>query len=209
MPEPCWQRAGCCCCCLAAACGPQAGLCSCCSAQLSSAQHTPMWSGSTPGITLLLGASSASLGWRGLPQTTASLFITFFFGAHWKVPLLLKQWDWRKGNKFEDFYILRVQMHILHKPELLIPEITQSGSWLLIRSGPTFVWYWQSHLSAMKSWQNLPDSPLLPTSSIAQVELFYQLLWVCMRPLVWPVWEIRAKQGIMDAVELILAITES
>lgn len=61
----------------------------------------------------------------------------------------------------------------------------------------------------MKSWQNLPDSPLLPTSSIAQAELFYQLLWVCMRPLVWPVWEIRAKQGIMDPVELILTITES
>lgn len=60
----------------------------------------------------------------------------------------------------------------------------------------------------MKSWQNLPDSPVLPTSSIAQVELFCQLLWVCIRPLVWPVWEIRAKQGIMDPIELILTIIE-
>ena len=47
---------------------------------------------------------------------------------------------------------------------------------------------------------------LLP---IAQAELFYQLLRVCIRPLVWPVWEIRAKQEITDPVELILTITES
>lgn len=47
---------------------------------------------------------------------------------------------------------------------------------------------------------------LLP---IAQAELFYQLLRVCIRPLVWPVWEIRAKSEIMDPVELILTITES
>lgn len=207
MPEPCWQRAGCCCCCLAAACGPQAGLCSCCSAQLSAHQcslaaHTAprpsphSWEPPLPA-------------WDGgvCPKPQPAFLSLSSLGHAEKFPL--KQWDWRKGNKFEDFYTLRAQMYILRKSELLILEMRQSRSWFLIRSGPTFVWYWRSHLSAMKCWQNLADSPLLPISSIAQVELFYQLLWVCMRPLVWPVWEIRAKQGIMDPVELILAITES
>lgn len=189
-----------CCCCLAAACGPGQG--SAPAAQLSSALTDVVWQHTEhPGHHSAPGSLLCQPGMEAEPQTA--------FWSHWEVPLLLKQWDWRKGNKFKDFYILRAQIHMLHKPELLIPEMRQNRSRLVIGSGPTFVWYWQSHLSAMKSWQNLPDSPLLPTSPIAQVELFYQLLWVCMRPLVWPVWEIRAKQGIMDPIELILTITES
>lgn len=165
MPEPCWQRVP------AAAAASQlpaatGRLCSCRPAHTHVLwQHTEH-----PSHHPAPGSLLCQPGVQGF--VTCQPFCHFLLWGTLKSSSPFKAMRLEKGNKFKDFYLLRAQIYKLHKPELLISGMRQSRSWLLIGSGPTFVWYWQSHLSAIKSWQNLPDSPLLPTSSIAKWSCF-------------------------------------
>jgi len=82
-------------------------------------------------------------------------------GASWKALLLLEQQGLEKeGKKYDNFYILKTQVFMLHKPELLMPKMWQSGSRLLIRSThQLFRGLNKVTVSATNSWQNHPNSP--------------------------------------------------